>query len=161
GDRAGDKLGVLTADGHLSIYIEETVGNLRVNTVVSHTADVTLAARAGSILDFNSATETDRDGRTVDSPNVKAINIDLGAHGGTIGTADNDLDIDSGLSDAGHVVGRLYAEATSSIYITESNYELRVLAAKSETGDVRLTVPDTSLTPTITRGTTFSADPSF
>src|SRR5262249_42652822 len=110
---------------------------------------------------FNSATETDRDGRTVDSPNVKAINIDLGAHGGTIGTADNDLDIDSGLSDAGHVVGRLYAEATSSIYITESNYELRVLAAKSETGDVRLTVPDTSLTPTITRGTTFSADPSF
>src|SRR5262249_31354762 len=141
-----------------SIYATETDGDLRVNAVKSLTGDVTLTTRDGSILDANSKTTTDRDGRTVDVPNIEAINIDLDANSGlhanvaTIGKASDDLDIDTGVAGGVRSSGRLYAEADSSIYITESNYELNVLGAKSTHGEVRLTVPDTSLTPTLPPG---------
>ena len=67
--------------------------------------------------------------------------------GGTAGSAcsANDLEINS--STAGFASGRLYAEAGGSIFITETENELVVLAAKSLTGDVRLTVPDTNGDP--------------
>src|SRR5205814_8299596 len=43
--------GVLTASALQSIYIDETAGDLRVNSVVSREGDVTLTTRGGSILD--------------------------------------------------------------------------------------------------------------
>src|SRR5262249_862024 len=128
--------------------IDEVDGDLRVNTVIAQHGDVVLTTRNGSILDSNSATTTDRDGRTVDVPNVVGINLSFAAKGGTIGKADDDLDIDTGVDGGSHVYGVLYAQADGSVYITESNYELNVLAAKSFGRDVRLTVPDTSLVPT-------------
>ena len=51
------------------------------------------------------------------------------------------------------MTGRLYADAGGSIYITETDDELVVLAAKSLTGLVRLTVPDANTT----RGPPFGA----
>ena len=69
--------------------------------------------------------------------------IDLGAFGlGGIGLLGNDLEINTATSGAGS--GRLYAEATLGIFVTETENELSVLAAKSTQGDVRLTIPDTN-----------------
>ncbi|MEO7369557.1 MAG: hypothetical protein ABIZ69_01765, partial [Ilumatobacteraceae bacterium] len=144
--------GTLTAEALQGIYVEETVGDLRVNTVFSHTADVTLASRAGSIIDSNTQLVADRDARMVDRPNIVAVNVDLRASGGSIGLRADDLDIDSGSMNGLHVFGRLYAQADQNIFITESNYELNVLGAKAAAGDVRLTVPDTSLTPVFASG---------
>src|SRR5262249_50347452 len=126
GLRQGAKSGVLTVASHLGVYVDEIAGNLRVNTVVSTLGDVVLTTRSGSILDSNSATTTDRDGRTVDVPNVVGVKLSFAAHGGSIGTADDDLDIDSGVSAGNHVAGLIYAQADGSVYITESNYELNV-----------------------------------
>src|SRR5262249_56236195 len=105
------------------------------------------------------ATTTDRDGRTVDVPNVVGINLSFAAKGGTIGKADDDLDIDTGVDGGSHVYGVLYAQVDGSVYITESNYELNVLAAKSFGRDVRLTVPDTSLVPTPPRDPAHTTQP--
>src|SRR5262249_59672497 len=58
----------------------------------------------------------------------------------------------SGDGDSKHVYGVVYAQADGSVYVTESNYELNLLAAKAYGGNVRLTVPDTSLVPTLPRG---------
>src|SRR5262249_56157976 len=102
-------------------YGEEVGGNGRGNTVVSQHGDVVLTPRGGSILDSNSATTMDRDGRTVDAPNVVGINLSFAAHGGSIGTADDDLDIDSGVNGDGHVAAPFYAQAAGSVYVTESN----------------------------------------
>ena len=113
---------------------------------------MTLSTRAGSIVDANTETRTDRDGRVVDRPNIEAINVDLQAIGGGIGIPDDDLDIDTGVANGVRTVGRLYAESEQSVYITESNFELNVLAVTSTFGEVRLTVPDTSLTPVMPRG---------
>src|SRR5262249_32391488 len=85
-------------------------------------------------------------------PNVVAGNINLVARGGSVGTADDDLAIDSGVRDGSHVYGQLYAQADVSVFITESNYELNVLAAQALGGDMRLTVPHTSLLPMMPPG---------
>src|SRR5262249_1890434 len=74
--------GVLTATTTGSagnIYIDEVDGNLRVNTVIAQHGDVVLTTRNGSILDSNSDTTTDRDGRTVGVPNVVGINLSFAA----------------------------------------------------------------------------------
>ena len=130
--------GLLDADSHLGAYLEETVGNLRVGLVTSHrtattgTTDVSLVARNGSILDGGNDAAAD----------VVANRIDLNASAG-IGQVGNDLDINSSIAgfESG---GRLYAQAVNDVYITETQNELVVLAAKSQTGLVRLTVPDTN-----------------
>ena len=45
--------GVLVATAEQTARITETAGNMRVNYVESDLGDVTLTARAGSILDYN------------------------------------------------------------------------------------------------------------
>src|SRR5262249_20325480 len=67
--------GVLTATATGNVYVTEAAGDLRVNVVLSQHGDVVLTTRSGSILDSNTATTTDRDGRTVDVPNVVGINL--------------------------------------------------------------------------------------
>jgi len=150
-------IGVLRADAPQGIYVEETTGDLRVHHVYSQFADVTLVARAGSILDGNddldadgvAGTFTDADGTVRDAVNVMAVNIDLDANGGgSIGVDDDDLDIDSGVWGGESVDGRLYAEADADVFVTETNGALRVLAARALGGSLRLTVPDTSAADT-------------
>ncbi|MCK5191705.1 MAG: hypothetical protein KAR12_16805, partial [Methylococcales bacterium] len=142
--------GVLTATATNNIRIEETKGDLNVFKVFARDGDVTLATLNGSIIDKNSATTTYIDGLTVDVANVEAINIDLRADNGSIGAMSDDLDIDSGT--AGDFSGRVYAQAADDIYFTESKHELNLLAAKAAAGEVRITVPDTSLVPILDRG---------
>ena len=113
-----------------------TTGDLRVGLVSSRQTDATkttaasLVTTSGSILDGDADVAAD----------VVANRIDLKAAGGGIGRFANDLDINSSVG--GLRSGRLYAEATGSIQVTETDYELVVLAAKSTNGLVRLTVPD-------------------
>ena len=145
------RTGVLRADAPQNIYLEETADDLRVHHVWSTGGNVTLVARAGSIvdghddLDAKGATGTfkDADGRMRDAVNVFAFDIDLDANGGgSIGLAGDDLDIDS------RAGGRLFAEADANVYLTEVNGELEVLAARAIGGTLRLTVPDTSAVDT-------------
>ncbi|MEH6586717.1 MAG: hypothetical protein V7720_09160, partial [Halioglobus sp.] len=146
--------GALTADATGNIRIEETLGDLRVNRVTSSGADVTLATLTGSILDGNDELILDVDGVEVDAANVEATNVDLSAIGGGIGAEGDDLDIDTGIiADVAH---RAYMEADGDIYVTESNLELNLLGADSRNGDVRITIPDTSLVPTLDRGKPWS-----
>ena len=140
--------GVLIATALGTIRIEEALGDLRVDTVVSQTENVTLATVNGSILDRNPLTFL-REGRTVDLPNVSGVSIDLAANGGSLGEAGDDLDLDSRTTLAGPLLdraadGRVYLEATGSIFVTETDRELNLLAADAAGGLVRLTVPDTA-----------------
>ncbi|HTH05728.1 MAG TPA: hypothetical protein VL916_07650, partial [Ilumatobacteraceae bacterium] len=131
--------GILNALAKLGIYIFETIGDLRVGLVdarqndATKVTDVALVTHAGSILDGQVDTAADVIGDRID---LRA------AGGGGIGVIDKDLDVNTGVN--GPTSGRLYAEADASIFATETQYELRVLAAKSWNGNVRLTVPDTN-----------------
>ena len=158
-DVAGQQqAGVLKADAPQNIYIEETEGDLRVHHVVSDQGDVTLVARNGSIVDGNddldedgnADTYTDADGRTRDAVNVTANNVNLDANGGSVGAAGDDLDIDTGVTGGEHTAGQgqLFSEAVDSVFITEVNDELNVVAATADDGKIRLTVPDTSAVDT-------------
>ena len=48
--------------------------------------------------------------------------------------------------------GRVYAQGDGGVYLTETDRELNVLAARSAAGAIRLTVPDTALTPVFLNG---------
>ncbi|UUZ48839.1 hypothetical protein LP420_40325 [Massilia sp. B-10] len=61
------------------MYLIETVGIMRVDKVRSKTADVTLVALSGSIVDFNADLAN----------NVTGINVNLHATGGSIGAPDD------------------------------------------------------------------------
>ena len=134
----------------LSVYVEEVAGDLRVDTVLANRGDVSLAARAGSILDQRGAVDAaDRE----DLSNVTARRIDLAAHTGSVGQDSNDLDVDSGVVNGAYVrEGRVYVQGDSGVYLTESDRELNLLAARSAAGSIRLTVPDTALTPVFLNG---------
>ena len=130
--------GILNALAKLGIYIFETAGDLRVGLVESQqrdttkVTDVALVSGAGSILD----------GQTDAAADVVGDRIDLRAFGGGVGALGDDLDVNTAVSGSG--AGRLYVEGDGSVFVTETQYELSVLAAKSWNGNVRLTVPDTN-----------------
>ncbi|UWQ93699.1 hypothetical protein K3727_21740 (plasmid) [Rhodobacteraceae bacterium M382] len=131
--------GVLTATAEQTARITETAGSMRVNSVASALGDVTLTARAGSILDSNSgASEGD---------NVSGRNVHLLADFGTIGLSADDFDIDSGI--LGDFSGIVTADADVGVYLTETANELNLLYALSTGGAVRLTIPDTPVVPTL------------
>ncbi len=69
------------------------------------------------------------------------MRIDLGANGGGIGDGSGLADLR--INSSSRRPGRLYAIATDSIHITETEDELYLLAAISTGGLVRLTLPDT------------------
>ena len=138
-DLIGDApLSRLNADATGQVLVTETAGDLRVGLVVSTqasgagTTDVALSARAGSILD----------GLGDDRADVVAIRIDLGAFGGGIGSSAFDL----GVNSSSTATGSLYLYATGPIRVTETAGAMRLLAAISTQGLVRLTIPDTNQT---------------
>ena len=146
-------------DKTAGIYIDQVAGDLQVGIV--HTAgdtslttgNVSLRSRAGSILDAQNDAAADVIGQT----------IDIDAHGGSIGTAANDLEIDSlvgspfsctnvncannpnGTSDAGLATAAddVALEAGTGIYLTETDGYLRLVLAHALTGDIRITVRET------------------
>jgi hypothetical protein len=112
------------------VFLIETGGDIDVKEIHSEGGDVRLATVRGSINDASSfATGT-----------VQGRNIDLIAGGGSIGVAGGDFRIDT--SDT----GRLFAEASSGIFISEVAGSLHVLRAEATNGSVRLRTPDTIAT---------------
>ncbi|MBD2198648.1 MULTISPECIES: DUF4347 domain-containing protein [Calothrix] len=123
--------GTVTATANGGVYLIETDGDLRVDSIKSQTADVTLLAKNGSILDANG-----------DAVNIEGVNINLTATAGSIGEVTNDLEIDS----AKPTDGKLKATATNNIYITEIVSGLNINSVDAAQGDVRLTVKETAAT---------------
>ena len=149
------KGGALSARAQLGVYITETDGDLAVNIVYSATSDVTLTADTGSITDAlprsggNAALQTIINALWPTAApltagpnlaNVTAIDIDLNTPVGGIGSTGASLLINSGTAGAGS--GHLYADGFTGVYLMEVDDELRVLAARSATGSVRLVVLD-------------------
>ncbi|MGU3646985.1 hypothetical protein ACLBXX_18660 [Microbacterium sp. C23T] len=142
------------------IYIDQVAGHLQIGIV--HTAgddslatgNVSLRTRSGSILDTLDDAAADVIGQT----------IDIDAHGGSIGVAANDLEIDSlvgspfacdnencadnanGTSDAGLVAiaDDVALEASAGIWLTETDAYLRLLFAHATGGDIRITVRESA-----------------
>lgn len=126
----------LTTNGN--IVANEIAGDMLVGHVHSTAGNVTLSTVSGSVLDALGDTVSDVDGRS----------IDIDANGGSIGTSSDDLEIDSlrgspnvGLDVVGDDVG---LEAATGIYLTEMDGKLRLVLAHSYTGDIRLTVNEST-----------------
>ncbi|MFZ0529764.1 MAG: hypothetical protein WAL91_04410, partial [Propionicimonas sp.] len=125
----------------LGIYLYETSGTLQVDTVDT-LSDVALRTVNGSIVDARN------NGAGDDAWNIRGRSIDLDANGGSIGNPDgsNDLEIDSSISGA-FTSNDVGLEASNSIFVTETDAFLRLVLAKAENGNIRLTVrestPDT------------------
>ncbi|HEX6131969.1 MAG TPA: hypothetical protein VF044_09565, partial [Actinomycetota bacterium] len=153
---------LLAYDIHASstpgIFIAETDGDLRIGRVWT-TNDVSLYTIDGDIVDANADSEVDVLGETIDMDAN-----DFGGNSASIGSAGNDVDIDSsrgGIEDVS-------LEADDSIYVTEADAKvvhsinvtdaapldtfaslettpfstLRLVLARAWTGDIRITVRD-------------------
>jgi len=141
--------GTVTAEAHDEIYLIETAGAMRVNTVVSETDDVTLIAD-GSILDANAAFDPDIAGLTladlqIAGPvpadlNVAGVNINLTSQHGSVGLSSDALEINSSSPTQGWV----NATGDDDVYLTEVAGEMNVGQVSSAHGDVGLNVRDSA-----------------
>ncbi len=147
--KAHDVLGAST-DG---IFIDELLGDLRVDLVETH-GDVSMRTTGGSIIDRQQGLEVGVDvGDTAADVIGRDIDLDANGAGSDIGDGDgsNDLDIDSSCVDGavsetgGCGTGDVALEATSDIYVTETDNSLNLVLAHTYTGDIRLTVRETSV----------------
>src|SRR5262249_33843386 len=138
-DSSNPTNGVVTASAQNDIFLDEVKDDLRVNTAISATGNVTLHTQSGSILDF-------RKDKVNQAAAVVGKSIDLVAMGGGIGTASDDLPTTRVPSPPPTAPApnptRLYASARDGVFITEVSGALVVLRASSSNGDVQLTVPD-------------------
>ncbi|MEO1639795.1 MAG: hypothetical protein AAFU41_11175 [Pseudomonadota bacterium] len=122
--------GRLTARANLSVYLEETDGDMSVGTMFSQTGDVDLLAD-GSILDaideeFN---------------NIVANNIILRSLTGSVGTADNALDIETRGDDPLAEIasrGLLTVFADGDISVRETAGNMMIRNVYTEGGNVYL-----------------------
>ena len=128
--------GTLAALARNNIFIDESAGDLSLDTVESTAASVWLRAESGSILDANPRTTSTGQ----DDFNIRARSVSLDAIGGGIGASDNDLEIDSSVPSQGW----LAALASQSIDLTEISGALNVLLAESLGQSVRLTARESA-----------------
>ena len=136
-------LGLCGTDG---VFIDQTRGDLRLNVVDTH-GDASLTTDPGDIVDARSGS-----GTALDAPNVIANTVDLWADAGTIGQAvtapfltnatslANDVEIDS----QHYLPGTVGLRATIGIYVTETALKLDLVLAEALTGDIRLTVREST-----------------
>ncbi|HZK06225.1 MAG TPA: hypothetical protein VFC82_10350 [Actinomycetaceae bacterium] len=142
-DGVGVTLGVVNAydviapvTGTQGIFLTEIDGDFQVDTIQT-VSNVGLSTVAGSILDARNGGEGD------DGWNIQGLSIDLYANGGSIGVADNDLEIHSqypGWTESDDVA----LEASGSIFVTETEGGLRLVWARAKAGDIRLTVRESA-----------------
>ncbi|KAA5541791.1 hypothetical protein FYK55_16405 [Roseiconus nitratireducens] len=126
--------GVLVATSADGTFVQETAGDLNIDTVDVSAGDASIVSVAGAILDG-------RGGGSGDTAwNIRATSVDLDANGGGIGESTNDLEIDTRQQQQGH----LYADASDDIYLEEVDGALDVLQVESFAGLVRLTVRESS-----------------
>ena len=123
--------------------------------LVQTSADVSLRTVGGSIVDARNDVARRRglQAAATRAADVigRSIDIDANGAGASIGDPDgaNDLDIDSSCAVTPACgSGDVALEATASIYLTETDATLRLVLAHASTGDIRLTVRETSAATT-------------
>ena len=139
---AGASTGVLrafdtTAAASAGIFLDEVIGDMPVHSIET-IADVSLRTTGGSIIDARDDADA----------NVLANSIDLDANstGGavaSIGSSANEFEIDS-RSASVPATGDVSLEATTNIYLTENDADLQLVLAHTYTGDIRLTVREST-----------------
>ena len=114
--------------------MDEVANDLRIHSVET-LGDVALRTTSGSIIDA----------RNDDLANIIGLTVDLDANGGSIGEAGDDLEIDSraGLGQEVSLEANtddVALEAETSIWLTETDGELRLALAHAYLGNITLTV---------------------
>jgi len=139
-----DGTGELTADIGGDMYVNSlsrslTTGRIRAggNIVLAGGDDVKVKSATGGIRTDLGNVTIDADGSILDgdgdgSAGIAARNVDLTVQTGSIGAADNDLDIDI-LS-----LGRFGAAAPMGVYVAETAGDFMVGDVSSASSDVRL-----------------------
>ncbi|MHB1243985.1 MAG: beta strand repeat-containing protein, partial [Gaiellaceae bacterium] len=131
------------ADSTQGIYLDEVVGDMKVHTIWT-TENISLRTVAGSIVDARDGGFGD------DAADVLGQAVDIDANGGSIGDTGggNDLELDSrrGSPAAGLEAGGddVALEASTGIYLTETDAELRLALAHATGGNIRLTVRESA-----------------
>ncbi|WP_457423984.1 right-handed parallel beta-helix repeat-containing protein [Roseateles sp. P5_E7] len=131
-DSSHPSSGVVRGDAASDIVLIETELDMNVDRIRSESGDVSLTTVRGSILDAFDDAAADSIG----------VNLFFFANSGRIGDSANDFDIDSSTARP----GRLFANASSSIYLLETDSSMNVQQVLSPGGIIRLTVPDTIAT---------------
>ncbi|MEW5821533.1 MAG: hypothetical protein AB1782_15175 [Cyanobacteriota bacterium] len=122
----------LNAYADQDIYVTEFDGDLGLSIIDAGNGTVNLKTLNGSILDDMAGEEA----------NIIAQNIQLTATNGSIGTAQDDINVDLTASTLG-------ATATNSIYITENSGNVKVNKLQSTLGDVILKLLNGSVSSNI------------
>ena len=133
--------GLLTAQAPQSINIAQTGGNLNIATVTSASSGVTLTANAGNLnlgtvnAKLSNAALTSSgsilDANSTAASTVNAVNVNLTAQSGSVGTATTPLDIDP--------TGQLAAQGNMGVFINQTAGPMNVASVNSAAGNVSLT----------------------
>ncbi|MDB5862130.1 MAG: repeat-containing protein, partial [Ramlibacter sp.] len=144
-DSSSQADGLVDGLAHDSVFLRETLGDLRLGGIASQYGDMQLLTLAGSMLDGAADMEAD----------LQARNIDLLAIGGGVGTADESVEVYGAgvgqeqntleLNEAVPGVGRLFVDAEGDVNLTEAYGALNVLKVTSDAGSIRLASYDTVL----------------
>ncbi|RLL51276.1 calcium-binding protein [Mariprofundus sp. EBB-1] len=118
---------VLSATAATDAFLNETTGDMNINTVIASAGSVTLQTTAGSMLDANN------NGLS----NINGAQLFMTANGGSIGTATNLLDIDSTA-----LPTAVTATGATGVYLNETAGELNVQTATAMTGNIILATTD-------------------
>ena len=121
--------GSIVAGTNGAVVFNETDGDMRVGAILSTRANVTLSAPA-SIVDTSNTPAAD----------IIGASITLTAFGGSIGSLDNPLDINTSFEAS----GVLTADAAKDIVITETSGALYVAHARTTVGAIQITTTDAS-----------------
>jgi hypothetical protein len=149
---------VVTAEASQSIFLTETTGNLRLNTIASDgaeptNADVTLLAE-GNILDGNAAPDPVQVtglalsdlGITPLTPtdlNVVGVTINLTSSNGSVGTSSDAIEIDSSSVAPGQFNS---FNTLNEVYVTEVAGPLNLGQVLTQIGNIGLSVRDSAAT---------------
>ncbi len=118
------------------VFLTETTGDMKIDSVTTN-GDASLVTRNGSLVDARNGGAGD------DLANVLANTIDLKAVNGSIGATNglNDLEMNSGWQHTSTIA----AEATESIFLTETAGAANVVLLEAQRGDIRFTVRESAL----------------
>jgi hypothetical protein len=150
--------------GGTGATVNQTAGTMNVGTVASTNGNVNLNAQSGDIdlgtVNANKGTATlNASGSILDTnktaaSDVNAVNLNLTASGGSIGTDADPLNINSSVSSAGKVI----AAANQGVYLNETAGDLNLGTVRSTTGDAILTADGSILDTNTTTASSITAN---
>ena len=131
-----DSTSRLNASASGDVSLVETNGNMNLGLVSSTGGNIALTATAGSILDAAADPEADVVGNSI---NLTATNATI-TPAPTVGTATDAIEINSAVATPGSV----RVNARGGLSVSETSGSLTLTEARSNAGNIRVDVPDTS-----------------